>query len=51
MLSRTVADDILFFFYYFTEKIRLGIPCELSAEISSLTSSEKYKIIIKQMNK
>ena len=29
--SKTAADDILFFFHYFSEKIRLDISCELSA--------------------
>ena len=31
MLSKIVADDILIICYYFSEKIRLGISCELSA--------------------
>ena len=29
--SKIVADDILFFLNYFSEKIRLDITCELSA--------------------
>ena len=31
MLGKIVADGILFFFIIFSEKIRLGISCELSA--------------------
>ena len=30
--TQIVADDILNFYYYFSEKIRLGISWELSAE-------------------
>ena len=41
-LSKSVAEDILNFFYNFSVflKIRLGISCECSA---SLTLSEKYE--------
>ena len=41
-LSKSVAEDILNFFYNFSVflKIRLGISCECSA---SLTFSEKYE--------
>ena len=31
VLGKIAADDILFIFSYFSEKIRLGISCELSA--------------------
>ena len=31
VLSKTIADKILFFSYYFSEKIILGISCESSA--------------------
>ena len=30
MLSKIIADDIVFLFHLFPEKIRLGIPCDSS---------------------
>ena len=43
-LNKIVADNSLICFYYFLEKIRLNISCELaddSYEMSSLIFSEK----------
>ena len=56
-LTKIVDDILLFFlfvfFYHFSEKIKLGISCESSAnshEMSSLTVSEKYKKKKKKMS-
>ena len=48
MSSKIVAVNILFFYYYFSEKIRLDISCESSAR---QMIHMKYQALISLKNK